>query len=158
MHNERALLVGDAGGLCGAATGGGIFQAIASAQLAAEYVMEYLNGDDEALLAYRRRLHRFYNLRAYLFLERQVRRLLDELAFNGDLQWMFDRLQRPARQRLLRRGLLESHVSEMERVIWELLTSGLVDPLHSAETVMGALGLGMRSLTRRLRRAILTAG
>ncbi len=156
-HNERTLLVGDAAGLCGAATGGGIYQAIASAQLAAEYVIKYLNGDDGALVAYRRRLNHFCNLRAYLFLERQVRRLLDELTFNGNLQWMFDRLQWPARQRLLRRGLLETHVSEMERLLWALLTSGLVDPLRSAETVLGALGLGLQSLSRRMSRANLKA-
>ena len=39
MYNKHILLLGDAAGLCGAAAGGGIFQAMASGQLAADYVM-----------------------------------------------------------------------------------------------------------------------
>jgi flavin-dependent dehydrogenase len=158
IYNERVLLVGDAAGLCGAATGGGIFQAIASAQLAADLVIRYLNGDDQCLQTYLRTLHRFYNLRSYLFLEQQVRRLLDDLPSNSALQWMFDRFRQPARQQLLQRGLLETHVSEMERVMWELLIKGLLYPLPSRETVSGALWLGCQSMSRLLSRTFSKAG
>jgi digeranylgeranylglycerophospholipid reductase len=153
MYNERVLLVGDAASLCGAATGGGIFQAIASAQLAADHVIKYLNGDNRALQTYRRTLHQFYNLRSYFFLERQVRRLLDELPSNSALQWMFDRFRQPSRQQLLKRGLLETPVSDMERVLWELLVKGLLHPLPSREAVSGALWLGWQGMGRLLSRA-----
>jgi digeranylgeranylglycerophospholipid reductase len=151
MHNQHVVLIGDAAGLCAAATGGGIFQAIASAQLAAGYVMRRLNGDVRALLKYRRHLSRFYNLKSYLYQERQVRHLLDELAPNSTLQWMFDRFHHPACQRLLQRGLLETHMSDLERVLWELLVRGLLHPLPSREAVSGALWLGLQGLGRLLR-------
>ncbi len=150
MYNERVLLLGDAAGLCGAATGGGIFQALASGQLAADYVMEYLNGDDQALRTYRRTLYRFYRLGSYLFLERQLRRLLDELTLNGTLEWLFDRFRRPARRRLLRRGLLETHLSEMGRLPWELLVGSLLHPLRPREVLSGISWLGLQGLDRLL--------
>lgn len=147
-HNERVLLVGDAAGLCGAATGGGIFQAMASGQLAADYVIQYLDGDGRALLAYQRSLGRFYNLRSYLFLERQVRRLLDGLNQAEALQWLFDRFRQPTRQQLLRRGLLGTPVSDTEPLLGELLVKGLLHPRFSGEIMWGALWLGMQSLGR----------
>jgi digeranylgeranylglycerophospholipid reductase len=150
MHNERVVLVGDAAGLCGAATGGGIFQAIVSGRLAADAVIGYLNGDAQALPGYRGRLLRFHNLGSLLFLERQLRRLLDRLTLNGTLQWLFDRFRQPARRRLLRRGLLQTHVSEMEKLPWDLFFESLLHPLRPGELVSGALWFGLEGLASLL--------
>jgi len=53
----RALLLGDAAGLCGAATGGGIYPALISGRLAAHAVAnDVLNGERGAIKAYLRNL------------------------------------------------------------------------------------------------------
>jgi hypothetical protein len=70
---------------------------------------------------------------------------------------MFDRFRQPARQRLLQRGLLETHVSDMERALWKLLFGGLPHPLRSREAVSGALWLGWQGMGRLLSRALTRA-
>lgn len=158
MCSERVMLLGDAAGLCGPATGGGIFTAMVSGRLAADAVLQYLNGDNHALLTFRHHFFRFYHLGTYFFLEGVLRELLDALALNISLQFLFDYFRPPARLRLLQQGLLETHISEMGRLPWGLMLSGLLHPLHYREAVAGALRLGLGGLTRVLDRILLRLG
>jgi flavin-dependent dehydrogenase len=70
----HALLLGDAAGLCGAATGGGIYPALISGRLAAHAAAnEVLNGSEGAIRAYLRDLPQAGRLGHYLRIENWLR-------------------------------------------------------------------------------------
>nr|MBF6592091.1 FAD-dependent monooxygenase [Ktedonobacterales bacterium] len=82
----RALLLGDAAGLCGAATGGGIYPALVSGRLAAHAASnEILNGTEGAVRAYLRDLPQAGRLGHYLKIENWLRGALNRASSDADL-------------------------------------------------------------------------
>lgn len=60
IHGEGFLVVGDAAGVGSIIHGGGIYQARKTAVFAAQAAQRYLDGDANALLCYRDRVHAFF--------------------------------------------------------------------------------------------------
>ncbi len=149
-YNERVLLLGDAAGICGAASGAGIFQAIASGYLAAEHLLAYLDGDARALSRYPHRLARFYRQGTYLFVERQIRRLLDTLGTSERIDWLFERFREPRYKELLRAGLLETRLHQMDRLFWRLVVGGILNPLGVHQLVSGIGWLARQAWSEKL--------
>lgn len=115
----RALLLGDAAGLCGAATGGGIYPAIISGRLAAQAVaQELLNGAPSAMAIYLRALPRTGGLGPYLQIEDWIRFALDRMATNADWQALVSILAAPDGNRVVRSALLETPIVGMDKAFF----------------------------------------
>ncbi len=118
----RALLLGDAAGLCGAATGGGIYPALISGRLAAHAVAaEVLNGEREAIKAYQRNLTQAGRLGHYLKIEDWLRRALDRMGSNADVDALYGLFRSPAGHQMLQRALLEVPIIGMDSNFFSLL-------------------------------------
>lgn len=111
----RALLIGDAAGLCGAATGGGIYPALVSGRLAAQAVAnEVLNGTKGAVRQYLRDLPQAGRLGHYLQIEDWLRWALDRLGSNADMAAFYGLFATPEGNALLQRILLETPIISMD--------------------------------------------
>jgi digeranylgeranylglycerophospholipid reductase len=118
----RALLLGDAAGLCGAATGGGIYPALISGRLAAHAVAaEVLNGERGAIKAYQRNLTQAGRLGHYLKIEDWLRRALDRMGSNADVDALYGLFRSPAGHQMLQRALLEVPIIGMDSNFFSLL-------------------------------------
>ncbi len=118
----RALLLGDAAGLCGAATGGGIYPALISGRLAAHAVAaEVLNGERGAIKAYQRNLTQAGRLGHYLKIEDWLRRALDRMGSNADVDALYGLFRSPAGHQMLQRALLEIPIIGMDSNFFSLL-------------------------------------
>lgn len=117
----RALLLGDAAGLCGAATGGGIYPAIISGRLAAQAVaQELLNGSPEGVKSYLRTLPQAGRLGPYLQIEDWIRFALDRMASNADLHTLVSIMASPEGNRVVRTGLLETPIIGMDKAFFAM--------------------------------------
>jgi flavin-dependent dehydrogenase len=111
----RALLLGDAAGLCGAATGGGIYPALISGKLAAQAVAnELLNGSHDAVKAYQRHLLQAGGLGPYLKVEDWIRFVLDRMGSNADLRTLLGIFASPQGQPILQSVLFETPIIGMD--------------------------------------------
>jgi len=111
----RALLLGDAAGLCGAATGGGIYPALISGKLAAQAVAnEILNGVPGAVKGYLRDLPQAGRLGHYLQIEDWLRWALNSLGSNADIAAFYGLFGTPEGYQALQRTLLETPIIGMD--------------------------------------------
>ena len=111
----RALLLGDAAGLCGAATGGGIYPALISGKLAAQAAaQELLNGVQGGIKAYLRALPQAGRLGPYLQIEDWIRFALDRMTTNADMRTLVNIFASEAGNRALRAVLLETPIIAMD--------------------------------------------
>lgn len=118
----RALLLGDAAGHCGAATGGGIYPALLAGKLAAHAVAnEVLNGQAGAVSAYLRALPHANRLGPYLQIEDWLRWALDRMGSNADVAALYALLGSPEGKRILQRTLLETPIISMDGGFFGLL-------------------------------------
>lgn len=117
----RALLLGDAAGLCGAATGGGIYPAIISGRLAAQAVaQELLNGTPNGIKTYLRTLPQAGRLGPYLQIEDWIRFALDRMTSNADLQTLVSIIAAPEGNRVVRSALLETPIIGMDKAFFAM--------------------------------------
>jgi flavin-dependent dehydrogenase len=120
----RALLLGDAAGLCGAATGGGIYPALICGRLAAHAVAnEILNGAHGAVMTYLRDLPHAGRLGHYLRIEDWIRQAMDRVGSNADLAAFYGLFATPAGHQVLQRTLLEVPIISMDSRLFALLRS-----------------------------------
>jgi flavin-dependent dehydrogenase len=120
----RALLLGDAAGLCGAATGGGIYPALISGRLAAQAVTnEILNGVPGAVKGYLRDLSQAGRLGHYLQIEDWLRWALDRLGSNADIAAFYGLFGTPEGHRVLQRTLLETPIIGMDSGFFSIIRS-----------------------------------
>ncbi len=118
----RALLLGDAAGLCGAATGGGIYPALISGRLAAQAVAnEILNGVPGAVKNYLRDLPHAGRLGHYLQIEDWLRWALDRLGSNTDLAAFYALFSTPEGHQVLQRTLLETPIISMDSGFFSMI-------------------------------------
>jgi flavin-dependent dehydrogenase len=111
----RALLLGDAAGLCGAATGGGIYPALISGRLAAQAVAQELqNGVRDGIKTYLRTLPYAGRLGPYLQVEDWIRFALDRMTTNADMRTLVNIFASEEGNRALRAVLLETPIIAME--------------------------------------------
>lgn len=117
----HALLLGDAAGLCGAATGGGIYPALISGRLAAQAVaQELLNGSPSGVKTYLRTLPQAGRLGPYLQIEDWIRFALDRMASNADWQTLVRILASPEGNCTLRAALLETPIIGMDKAFFAM--------------------------------------
>lgn len=110
-----ALLLGDAAGLCGAATGGGIYPALISGRLAAQAVaQELLNGVQGGVKTYLRTLPQAGRLGPYLQIEDWIRFALDRMTTNADLRTLINIFATEEGNKALRSVLLETPIIGMD--------------------------------------------
>ncbi len=120
----RGLLLGDAAGLCGAATGGGIYPALLSGRLAAHAVAnEVLNGVGGAVKQYLRDLPQAGRLGHYLKIEDWIRWVLDRMGSNSDLSLLYGLLATTEGRRVLQSALLETPIIGMDGSFFGLVRS-----------------------------------
>jgi flavin-dependent dehydrogenase len=117
----RALLLGDAAGLCGAATGGGIYPALISGRLAAQAVaQELLNGSPAGVKTYLRTLSQAGRLGPYLQIEDWIRFALDHMTSNADLQTLIRIMASPEGNRVVSAALLETPIIGMDKAFFAM--------------------------------------
>jgi flavin-dependent dehydrogenase len=120
----RGLLLGDAAGLCGAATGGGIYPALISGRLAAHAVAnEVLNGDRGSIKVYLRNLSQAGRLGHYLRIEDWLRLVLDSMKSDADVGMLYSLFASPQGHQVLQRTLLETPIIAMDSSFFSLLRS-----------------------------------
>jgi flavin-dependent dehydrogenase len=118
----RALLLGDAAGLCGAATGGGIYPALLSGRLAAHAVAnEIVGGTKGAIRTYLKDLPEVGRLGHYLQIEDWIRRLLDRAKSNTDLSAFYGIFDTEEGNRVLQRVLFETPIVSMDSSFFGLI-------------------------------------
>ena len=118
-----ALLLGDAAGLCGAATGGGIYPALISGRLAAHAVASsLLDGEQTAIPTYLRDIVHAGRLGDYLRIEDWLRRVLDSMRSNADLALLYGLFASEDGQRVLQLTLLGTPIISMDSNFFALLS------------------------------------
>lgn len=118
------LLLGDAAGLCAAATGGGIYPALISGRLAAHAVASaVLNGDGDAIKGYLHNLPHAGRLGDYLRIEDWLRWVLDTMKSDEDVRMLYSLFSSPTGRQLLQRTLLETPIIGMDSSFFALLRS-----------------------------------
>jgi digeranylgeranylglycerophospholipid reductase len=140
----RALLLGDAAGLCGAATGGGIYPALVCGRLAAQAVAtEVLDGVPGAVRAYLRDLPRANNLAHYLRMEDWLRWAMDRVGSNADLAAFYGVFTAAQGHAFLKRVLFETPITSMDAGLF----AAMRQLLGRSPAVYGA---ALRGIWRRL--------
>jgi flavin-dependent dehydrogenase len=123
-HDARGhtLLLGDAAGLCGAATGGGIYPALISGRLAAHAVAnEVMNGTNGAIKAYLRDIAHAGRLGDYLRIEDWLRTVLDNMRSDADVSLLYGLFASPEGHNILQSALLETPIIGMDSTFFSLL-------------------------------------
>ncbi len=111
----HALLLGDAAGLCGAATGGGIYPALLCGPLAAHAVANaLLHHTPGAIQGYLRDLPRTGGLGPYLRVEDWLRVALDRLTTPSEVRAFYGLFATPSGNAILRRTLFETPIISMD--------------------------------------------
>ncbi|HLJ35835.1 MAG TPA: NAD(P)/FAD-dependent oxidoreductase [Ktedonobacteraceae bacterium] len=120
----KVLLLGDAAGLCGAATGGGIYPALISGKVAARAVANaVLNGDRGAIKAYERNVLHAGRLGHYLRIEDWLRWALDSMKSDADVSMLYSFFETGEGRKLLQRTLFETPIIGMDGNLLSLLRS-----------------------------------
>jgi geranylgeranyl reductase len=119
----RGLLLGDAAGLCGAATGGGIYPALISGRLAAQAVSnEILNGTEGAVKKYLRDFALAGRMGHYLQIEDWLRKVLDHMGSNKDVAMLYELFGGSAEgHRILQQVLLETPIISMDSSLFGVI-------------------------------------
>jgi digeranylgeranylglycerophospholipid reductase len=118
----HALLLGDAAGLCGAATGGGIYPALISGRLAAHAVAnEVSNGTPGSIKAYLRNIAQAGRLGHYLRIEDWLRFALDNMHSDADVSMLYGLFASPEGHKILQSALLETPIIGMDSNFFGLL-------------------------------------
>ncbi len=118
----HALLLGDAAGLCGAATGGGIYPALISGRLAAHAAAnEILNQVPGSIKTYLRDLSHAGRLGHYLQIEDWLRWALDRIGSNVDLSSFYGLFGTPEGHQVLQRTLLETPIISMDSGFFNMI-------------------------------------
>jgi flavin-dependent dehydrogenase len=118
----RVLLLGDAAGLCGAATGGGIYPALVCGRLAGQAAAnEIANGVNGAVRDYLRNLPHAGRLGHYLQIEDWLRWGMDRLGSNADVAAFYGLLGTMQGRQVLQHTLLELPIIGMDRSFFALL-------------------------------------
>jgi flavin-dependent dehydrogenase len=118
----RVLLLGDAAGLCGAATGGGIYPALISGRLAAQAVSnQVLNGTAGAVKQYLRDFAQAGRMGQYLQIEDWLRWVLDHMGSNADVAMLYSLFGQPDGHRILQQILLETPIISMDNSLFTLV-------------------------------------
>jgi flavin-dependent dehydrogenase len=121
-EQARALLLGDAAGLCGAATGGGIYPALLCGRLAAHAVAnEIVGGTQGAIRTYLRDLPHAGRLGHYLQVEDWIRKLMDRASSNADLSAFYGIFDTEEGNRVLKRALFETPIVSMDSSFFGLI-------------------------------------
>ena len=121
-ERARALLLGDAAGLCGAATGGGIYPALLCGRLAAHAVAnEIAGGTKGAIRTYLKDLPQAGRLGHYLQIEDWIRRLMDRATSNADLSAFYGLFDTEEGNRVLQRALFETPIVSMDSSFFGLI-------------------------------------
>ncbi len=121
-EHGRALLIGDAAGLCGAATGGGIYPALISGRLAAHAVASaVLDNDSGAIKAYLRNLAQANRLGHYLRIEDWLRWVLDNMKSNADVEMLYGLFNSDEGRKVLQHALLEVPIIGMDSNFFGLI-------------------------------------
>ncbi len=121
-ESGHALLLGDAAGLCGAATGGGIYPALISGRLAAHAVAnEVSNGTPGAIKAYLRNIAQAGRLGHYLRIEDWLRFVLDNMRSDADVSMLYGLFASPEGHKILQSALLETPIIGMDSNFFALL-------------------------------------
>ncbi len=148
----RALLLGDAAGLCGAATGGGIYPALLSARLAAHAVAnEVLNGTAGAVRTYLRDLPQMGRLGHYLRIEDWIRTGMNRIGSNADVSAFYGLFASEAGQAVLRRTLFETPIISMDGGFFGIVRNLLA---QNPKLYSSALQAAWRRLTGRATAAV----
>ena len=143
----RALLLGDAAGLCGAATGGGIYPALLSGRLAAHAVAkEVANGVSGSVKAYLRDLPHAGRLGHYLQIEDWIRMGMDRINSNSDLGDFYGLFASPEGHAVLQRTLFETPIIGMDSSFFAVVRSLLA---RNPALYGSALRLAWRRVTGR---------
>jgi flavin-dependent dehydrogenase len=120
----RALLLGDAAGLCGAATGGGIYPALVCGRLAAQAVAtEVIGGAPGAVRAYLRDLPHAGRLGHYLQIEDWIRWGMDRMGSNADVAAFYGLFASDEGRRTLQRFLFETPIIGMDSHVFSVVRS-----------------------------------
>lgn len=120
----HTLLLGDAAGLCGAATGGGIYPALISGRLAAQAVTnEVMNGTDGSIKAYLHNISQAGGLGHYLRIEDWLRLVLDNMKSDADVSMLYGLFASPEGHKVLQSALLETPIIGMDSNFFNLLRS-----------------------------------
>ncbi len=141
------LLLGDAAGLCGAATGGGIYPALLSGRLAAHAVAsEVLNGERGAVTAYLHNLSHANRLGDYLRIEDWLRWVLDSMKSNDDVGMLYGLFQSEEGQQVLQKALLGVPIIGMDSNFFSLMRGLLGRHPRLYRSALHALGkrVGLR--------------
>ncbi len=118
----HALLLGDAAGLCGAATGGGIYPALISGRLAAHAVAnEVANGTGGAIKGYLRNISQAGRLGHYLHIEDWLRLVLDSMKSDADVSMLYGLFASSEGHKILQSALLETPIIGMDSNFFGLL-------------------------------------
>lgn len=121
-ERARALLLGDAAGLCGAATGGGIYPALLCGRLAAHAVAnEIVGGTKGAIRTYLKDLPQAGRLGHYLQIEDWIRKLMDRASSNADLSAFYGIFDTDEGNRVLQRALFETPIVSMDSSFFGLI-------------------------------------
>ena len=123
-HDKRghALLLGDAAGLCGAATGGGIYPALISGRLAAHAVAnEIMNGTQGSIKTYLHTISQSGSLGHYLRIEDWLRQTLDTMKSDADVSMLYGLFASPEGHKILQSALLETPIIGMDNTFFHLL-------------------------------------
>ncbi|MBV9615183.1 MAG: FAD-dependent monooxygenase [Ktedonobacteraceae bacterium] len=120
----HALLLGDAAGLCGAATGGGIYPALISGRLAAHAVAnEVMNATSGSIQAYLHNISQAGRLGHYLRIEDWLRLALDNMKSDADVSMLYGLFASPEGHKILQSALLETPIIGMDSSFFSLLRS-----------------------------------
>ncbi len=118
----HALLLGDAAGLCGAATGAGIYPALISGRLAAHAVAdEVMHGTDGSIKAYLQNISQTGSLSHFLRIEDWLRLVLDNMKSDADVSTLYGLFASPEGHKILQSALLETPIIDMDNNFFNLL-------------------------------------
>lgn len=124
----QALLLGDAAGLCGAATGGGIYPALLCGRLAAHAVANEIGGGAKgAIRTYLKDLPQAGRLGHYLQIEDWIRKLMDRATSNADLSAFYGIFDTEEGNRVLQRALFETPIISMDSSFFGLIRTLLAN-------------------------------
>lgn len=133
----RVLLLGDAAGLCGAATGGGIYPALISGRMAAQAVAnQILNNVPRAIETYLHDLLHAGRLGQLFRIEDWLRWALDRLGSNTDYETFFGLFGTPKGHQVLQRALLETPIISMDGSYLNMLRTLLSQDPQIAGSVL----------------------
>jgi len=147
----RVLLLGDAAGLCGAATGGGIYPALISGRLAAHAVAsEVLNGESGAVKAYLKNIVHANRLGDYLQIEDWLRLVLDAMRSNDDVGMLYGLFQSEEGRQVLQKALLSVPIIGMDSNFFALMRGLLGKHPRLYRSAFHALGKRMGGELQRV--------